>query len=222
MPLLVRCIRTFHMSSSMPFLLPPGGRSNTSETIQYERPSHKMERVSVTEWLHEGEPPHQPHSEQFCEQEINFYWTSLVAQMVKRLPTMQETWVLSLGREDPLEMEMATHSSTLAWKIPWMEERGRLQSMGLQRVAHDWATSLGLGLGVNLLILWNLLVTTAYLTLTNTEWNTVSWSVLQTWSNSLEGNLSIYNFLSSPMWFWYIWSLTTIYLIPHSCLNPSS
>ena len=56
-------------------------------------------------------------------------------------------------------------------------------------------TSLGLGLGVNLLIFWNLLVTTAYLTLTNTEKNTVSWSVLQTWSNSLEGNLSIYNFL---------------------------
>ena len=57
--------------------------------------------------------------------------------MVKRLPTMQETWVQSLGREDPLEKEMATHSSTLAWKIPWMEEPGRLQSMGSQRVGHD-------------------------------------------------------------------------------------
>ena len=54
--------------------------------------------------------------------------------MVKCLPTMQETWVQSLGREDPLEKEMATHSSTLAWKIPWMEEPGRLQSTGLQRV----------------------------------------------------------------------------------------
>ena len=51
---------------------------------------------------------------------------SLVAQTVKRLPTMRETWVQSLGREDPLEKEMATHSSTLAWKIPWMEEPGRL------------------------------------------------------------------------------------------------
>ena len=51
-------------------------------------------------------------------------WTSLVAQMVKRLPTMWETWVRTLGREDPLEKEMATHSSTLAWKIPWMEELG--------------------------------------------------------------------------------------------------
>ena len=60
-----------------------------------------------------------------------------VAQSVKRLPTTRETWVRSLGREDPLEKEMATHSSTLAWKIPWTEEPGRLQSMGLQRVGHD-------------------------------------------------------------------------------------
>ena len=58
--------------------------------------------------------------------------TSLVAQTVKRLPAMQETWVQSLGREDPLEKEMAPHSNTLAWKIPWMEEPGRLQSMGSQ------------------------------------------------------------------------------------------
>ena len=57
--------------------------------------------------------------------------------MVKCLPTMQETWVQSLGWEDPLEKEMATHSSTLAWKIPWTEELGRLQSMGSQRVGHD-------------------------------------------------------------------------------------
>ena len=57
--------------------------------------------------------------------------------MVKRLPTMQETRVRSLGQEDPLEKAMATHSSTLAWKVPWTEERGRLQSMGLQRIGHD-------------------------------------------------------------------------------------
>ena len=62
---------------------------------------------------------------------------SLVAQMVKRLPTVWETWVRSLGQEDPLEKEMATHSSALAWKIPWTEERSRLQSMGSQRVRHD-------------------------------------------------------------------------------------
>ena len=57
--------------------------------------------------------------------------------MVKRLPAMQETQVRSLGQKDPLEKEMATHSSTLAWKIPWTEEPCRLQSMGLQRVRHN-------------------------------------------------------------------------------------
>ena len=57
-------------------------------------------------------------------------WTSLVAQRVKRLPAVQETWVQSLGQEDLVEKEMATHSSTLAWKIPWTEEPARLQSMG--------------------------------------------------------------------------------------------
>ena len=65
-----------------------------------------------------------------------------MAQMVKRLPTLWETWVQSLGQEDTLEEEMATHSSILAWKIPWTEEPGRLQSMGSQRVGHDWVTSL--------------------------------------------------------------------------------
>ena len=62
---------------------------------------------------------------------------SLVVQTVKHPPTMQETQVQSLGQEDPLEKEMATHSSTLAWEIPWTEEPGRLQPMGLQRVGHD-------------------------------------------------------------------------------------
>ena len=60
-----------------------------------------------------------------------------MTQRVKRLPAMRETQIQSLGREDPLEKEMATHSSILAWKIPWTEEPGRLQSMGLQRVRHD-------------------------------------------------------------------------------------
>ena len=59
-------------------------------------------------------------------------WASLVAQRVKFLPVMQETQVQSLGQEDPLEKEMATHSGTLAWKIPWMEKPGRLQSMWSQ------------------------------------------------------------------------------------------
>ena len=65
-----------------------------------------------------------------------------MAQTVKHLPTMRETWVQSLGQEDPLQNEMAIHSNTIAWKIPWTEEPGRLQSMGSQRVGHGWATSL--------------------------------------------------------------------------------
>ena len=66
-----------------------------------------------------------------------FLASRLVAQTVKRLPMMRETQVQSLGWEDPLEKKMATHASILAWKILWMEEPGRLQSMGLQRVGHD-------------------------------------------------------------------------------------
>ena len=63
--------------------------------------------------------------------------SSMVARRLKRLPAVQETWVRFLDREDPLEKEMATHSSTLAWRIPWMEEPGGLQSTGSQRVGHD-------------------------------------------------------------------------------------
>ena len=62
---------------------------------------------------------------------------SLVAQTVKNLPAIQETWVQSLGQKDPLEKEMATHSSILSWRIPWTEEPGELQSMGSRRVKHD-------------------------------------------------------------------------------------
>ena len=69
------------------------------------------------------------------------YRASLLAQRIKRLPAMQETWVRSLGWEDPLEKEMATHSNILAWRIPWTEEPDGLQSMGSQRVGHDWASS---------------------------------------------------------------------------------
>ena len=67
----------------------------------------------------------------------NCLWASLVALMVKRRPAMWETWVRFLGQEDPLEKEMATHSNTLDWKIPWTEEPDTLQSMGSQRVGHD-------------------------------------------------------------------------------------
>ena len=80
----------------------------------------------------------------------NLVWsklcTPLVAQTVKRLSTIRETWVRSLGRDDSLEKEMATHSSNIAWKIPWTEDPGRLQSMGPQRVGHDWVTLLLLNL----------------------------------------------------------------------------
>ena len=78
---------------------------------------------------------------------LQYSWASLVAQMVKKPPTRWETWVWSLGWEDPLEEGMATHSTILAWRIPWTEEPGGLQelcqaplSMGSQRVRHDWAT----------------------------------------------------------------------------------
>ena len=71
--------------------------------------------------------------------ELVSQWASLVAQTVTNLPAMQETQVQSLGQEESLEKGMATHSSILDWRIPWTEEPGRLQSMGLQRVGHDWA-----------------------------------------------------------------------------------
>ena len=73
-------------------------------------------------------------------------WASLVAQMVKNPPAMQETWVRSLGQEDSLEKRMATHSSILAWRIPWTEEPGGLQSMGLQRVRQVKSTVFSLHL----------------------------------------------------------------------------
>ena len=68
---------------------------------------------------------------------LHYSWVSLIAQLVKNPPAMQETLVRFLGWKDPLEEGMATHSSVLAWRIPWTEESGRLQSMGSQRVGHD-------------------------------------------------------------------------------------
>ena len=76
-----------------------------------------------------------------------------MAQTVKRLPTMRETWVRSLGWEDLLEKEMAPHSSILAWKIPWTEEPGRLQYMGSQRVRHDCSTSLSMSMSWKWMVL---------------------------------------------------------------------
>ena len=71
---------------------------------------------------------------------FKYSWASLVAQTVKNLPAMWEICIWSLGWEDPLQEGLATHSSVLAWRIPWTEEPGGLQSMGLQRVGHNWAT----------------------------------------------------------------------------------
>ena len=68
---------------------------------------------------------------------LQYSWASLVAQMVKNLPATRETWVQSVGWEDPLEESIATHSSILAWRIPWTEEPSGLQSMGSQRVGHN-------------------------------------------------------------------------------------
>ena len=71
---------------------------------------------------------------------LQYSQASLVAQLVRNPPAMRETWVRSLGWEEPLEKGTATHSSILAWRISWTEETGRLQSMGSQRVGHSWAT----------------------------------------------------------------------------------
>ena len=75
-----------------------------------------------------------------CMHTYPYMWASLVGQMVKNLLAMQGTQVWSLRQEYPLEKEMATHSSILVWRIPWTEEPGKLQSMGSQRVRHDWMT----------------------------------------------------------------------------------
>ena len=76
-------------------------------------------------------------TDQRTDVKVVVLWASLVAQSLKHLPAMWETWIRSLGWEDPLEKEMATYSSILAWRIPWTEEPGGLQSMGSQRVRHD-------------------------------------------------------------------------------------
>ena len=99
---------------------------------------HKRTKPPRTEVLKQT----QDNSELESKVLLLSFLSSMVAQMAKHLPTMRETWVQSLGWEDLLEKEMATHSSILAWKIPWTEEPGRLQSMGSQRVGYDWATSL--------------------------------------------------------------------------------
>ena len=108
--------------------------------------------------------------------------TSLVAQTVKRLSTMRETQVRSLGWEDPLEMEMAIHSRTIAWKIPWTEELGRLQPMGSQRVGHNWATSLTAQ--KKHLKFFNVTLFTFYNTYTHIHPPTLHFPYLENWCSS--------------------------------------
>ena len=95
-----------------------------------------------------------------------------MAQRLKLLPAMRETWIQSLGQEDPLEKEMATNSSTLAWRIPWTEEPGGLQSVGSQRVGHDWATSLHFTSAFFIVQLSQLCITTGK-TIAWARWNFV-------------------------------------------------
>ena len=83
-------------------------------------------------------------------------WASLVTQLIKNLPTVQKTWVRSLGWEYPFKKEMAPHSSILAWKIPWTEEPRGLQSMGSQRVRYDWATNTSLHEIITTVVLVNI------------------------------------------------------------------
>ena len=113
------------------------GKTPRKETA----PPQKEKQKKKTPWL---------FGEILCLAALTFWvrrWISLVAQTVKRLSTMWETRVQALGWEDPLEKEMAIHSSTIAWKISWTEDPGRLPSMGSQRIGHDWVTSLSLSRG---------------------------------------------------------------------------
>ena len=109
-----------------------------------------------------------------------------MAQRLKRPTPMQETQVWSLGREDTLEKEMATHSSILAWRIPWTEELGRVQSTGSQRVRHDWVTSLSLS-PISIIFQWASLVAQMVENLP-AMWETQVWSL--GWEDPLEKGMA--------------------------------
>ena len=101
--------------------------------------AHSQGSKKAVNILH-GKVHRSPEARVSCKEPPAEYFecqANLTAQMVKNLPAMWGTWVQSLGQEDPLEKGMATHFSTLAWRIPWTEEAGGLQSMGSQRVGHD-------------------------------------------------------------------------------------
>ena len=134
----------------------------------------------------------------FLTLRIHFSTTAvLLAQRLKRLPTMWETWVQSLGLGDPLEKEMETHSSILAWRIPWTEEPGGLQSTGSQRVEHDWATSLTHSL---------------------TEWSTSFSYFLQFKSEFGKKEFMIQATVSSRSWFCWLYRASP-YLAANNIIN---
>ena len=112
-----------------------------------------------------------------------FRWVSLVAQRVKCLPTMWETQVRSLGQEDTLEKEMATHSSTLAWKIPWMGKPGRLQSMGSQRGGYSLAASLSLSFFATSTTWDAIKITLTY------NFSTIRKTIINTWKDAQHHSL---------------------------------
>ena len=119
--------------------IPGSGRSpekGNSSPLQYSCLGNPIDRGAWQATVH-GVPKELDRTEQLNSKNIVSEGASLVAQTVKCLPAMQVTWDQSLAWEDPLEKEMATHSSTLAWKIQWTEEPCRQQSMGLQRFRHN-------------------------------------------------------------------------------------
>ena len=117
-------------------LIPGSGRSpgeGNGNPLQYYCLKNPMDRGAWWATVH-GVAKRRKQLSNFTS-----LWASLVAQRLKHLPAMQETWVQSSGQEDPLEKKMETNSSILAWRIPWTEEPGGLQSTGSQRAGHDWA-----------------------------------------------------------------------------------
>ena len=134
---------------------------------------------------------------------------SLVAQRLKCLPAMWETQVRSLGREDTPEKEMATHSSILAWRNPWREEPGRLQSTGLQRVGHDWATSLHYIAGGAWFYQWLSCITLPiFLQKSSIDWtNLVHHGVLGAFTGACYSG----KILLSVMWCWCIYTYIYLY-----------
>ena len=123
-----------------------------SGIVKWEPPKLQF-RISPVEWTHCLEPFSNRDSRLLLTSDFSVLFLNLDVgwPRVKHLSAMPETWVWSLGQEDPLEKEMTTHSKTVAWKIPWMEKPGRLQSMGSQRVGHNWTTSLSLSFSMPLL-----------------------------------------------------------------------